>query len=145
MSKMNSSNVKASAICRTECADVVLAWCLTKSNALRRIQLLICRFALQKGVLKIVHLSRIWQHFSDVVYSFCVRYMSQKSELWNNHWKQACGSRKVSTNWRSKTPTIDISKCYWGYTLVDWNPWFHFWGIKCFLFLFRMCHAIFRE
>ena len=43
-------NVKVSAICRTECADVVLAWCLTKSNALRRIELLICRFALQKGV-----------------------------------------------------------------------------------------------
>ena len=39
-----------------------------------------------------------------------------------NHWKQACGSRKVSTNRCSKTPTIDILKCYWGYTLVDWNP-----------------------
>ena len=73
------------------------------------------------------------------------RYKSLKSELWNNHWKPGCGSRKVSTNRCSKTPTIDILKCYWGYTLVDWNPWLHFWGIKCFLFLFRMCHAIFRE
>ena len=25
------------------------------------------------------------------------------------------------------------------------NPWFHFSSIKGFLFLFRMCHAIFRE
>ena len=73
------------------------------------------------------------------------RYKSLKSELWNNHWKPGCGSRKVSTNRCSKSPTIDILKCYWGYTLVDWNPWLHFWGIKCFLFLFRMCHAIFRE
>ena len=73
------------------------------------------------------------------------RYKSLKSELWNNHWKPGCGSRKVSTNRYSKTPTIAILKCYWGYTLVDWNPWLHFWGIKCFLFLFRMCHAIFRE
>ena len=72
-------------------------------------------------LLRIVHLSRIWQHFSDVVYSF-LRYKSQKLELWNNHWKQACSSRKVSTNRCSKTPTIDILKCYWGYTLVDWNP-----------------------
>ena len=38
----------------------------------------------------------------------------------------SCGSRKVSTNRCSKTPTIDILKCYWGYTLVDWNPWLHF-------------------
>ena len=59
MSKKNSSNVKASAICRTECTDVVLAWCLTKSNALRRIHLLICRFALQKGCTA--------QHFTDVM------------------------------------------------------------------------------
>ena len=73
------------------------------------------------------------------------RYKSLKSELWNSHWKPDCSSRKVSTNRCSKTPTINILKCYWGYTLVDWNPWLHFWGIKCFLFLFRMCHAIFRE
>ena len=76
------------------------------------------------------------------------RYRSEKSELWNNHWKQVCGSRKVSTNRCSKTPTIGILKCYWGawgHTLVDWNSWLHFWGIKCFLFLFRMCHAVFRE
>ena len=37
MSKINNSNVKASAICRTECTDVVTG--LTRSNALRRIQL----------------------------------------------------------------------------------------------------------
>ena len=54
------------------------------------------------------------------------RYKSQKSELCNNHWKQVCGSRKVSINRCSKTSTIDILKCYWGYTLVDWNPWLHF-------------------
>ena len=40
------------------------------------------------------------------------RYKSLKSELWNNHWKPGCGSRKVSTNRCSKTPTIDILKCY---------------------------------
>ena len=59
---MNSSNVKTSAICRTECADVVLAWCLTNSNALRRIQLLICRFALQKGVVPLKQTISSWIH-----------------------------------------------------------------------------------
>ena len=92
-------------------------------------------------LLRIVHLSRIWQHFFRYHVQFS-RYKSLKSELWNNHWKPGCGSRKVSTN---RCSTIDILKCYWGYTLVDWNPWLHFWGIKCFLFSFRMCHDIFRE
>ena len=70
------------------------------------------------------------------------RYKSLKSELWNNHWKPGCGSRKVSTNRCSKTPTIDILKCYWGYILFDWNPWLHFWGIKCFFFFVShvSCH-----
>ena len=53
-------------------------------------------------------------------------YKSQKSELWNNLWKQVRGSRKVSTNRCSKTRTIYNLMCYWGYTLVDWNYWLHF-------------------
>ena len=82
--------------------------------------------------------------FVDIMYSFRVtRAWSQNSETITGN--QVAAREKCRLIDAQKTPTIDILKCYWGYTLVDWNPWLHFWGIKCFLFLFRMCHAIFRE
>ena len=69
-------------------------------------------------LLRIVHLSRIWQHFSDVVYSFCVkRARSQNFETITGN-KLAARDKCVLIVRCSKTPTIGILNAIGGTNLL---------------------------